>query len=99
MSSLLAALLRSPPPALGVAQPVLLLPSSSQPKMIQHAKGGKEIPIPGIVRVPTYSTDYLPVRRERNTYIRPKGATRGAEARAQLLAQPARLWAGHGAAA
>jgi hypothetical protein len=42
--------------------------------MIQHAKGGKEIPIPGIVRVPTYGTDYLPVRRERNTYIRPKGA-------------------------
>lgn len=41
--------------------------------MIQHAMGGKEIPIPGIVRVPTYHTDYLPVRRERNTYIRPKG--------------------------
>ena len=38
--------------------------------------GGKEIPIPGIVRVPSYATDYLPVRRERNTYIRPKGAVR-----------------------
>lgn len=37
------------------------------------AKGVKEIPIPGIVRVRTYGTDYLPVRRERNTYIRPKG--------------------------
>jgi hypothetical protein len=40
--------------------------------MIQHATG-KEIPIPGIIRIPTYGTDYLPVRRERNTYIRPKG--------------------------
>ncbi|EFN60164.1 hypothetical protein CHLNCDRAFT_133649 [Chlorella variabilis] len=46
---------------------------NEKPKMIQHAMGGKEIPIPGIVRVPTYHTDYLPVRRERNTYIRPKG--------------------------
>lgn len=42
--------------------------------MIQDAsKGVKEIPIPGIVHVRTYGTDYLPVRRERNTYIRPKG--------------------------
>ncbi|KAI3429860.1 hypothetical protein D9Q98_010171 [Chlorella vulgaris] len=45
---------------------------NEKPKMIQHATG-KEIPIPGIIRIPTYGTDYLPVRRERNTYIRPKG--------------------------
>lgn len=45
--------------------------------MIQTAgEGVKEIPIPGIIRIPTYGTDYLPVRRERNTYIRPKGALR-----------------------
>ena len=45
-----------------------------QPKMIA-APGpkGREIPIPGVVRVPTYGIDYLPVRRERNTYIRSKG--------------------------
>lgn len=47
-----------------------------QPKMIAAAgPKGKEIPIPGVVRVPTYGTDYLPVRRERNTYIRPKGGS------------------------
>ncbi|KAL4437402.1 hypothetical protein ABPG75_004541 [Micractinium tetrahymenae] len=47
---------------------------NEKPKMIAAAgPKGKEIPIPGIVRVPTYGTDYLPVRRERNTYIRPKG--------------------------
>ncbi|KAL4429854.1 hypothetical protein ABPG77_010971 [Micractinium sp. CCAP 211/92] len=47
---------------------------NEKPKMIAAAgPKGKEIPIPGIVRVPTYNTDYLPVRRERNTYIRPKG--------------------------
>ena len=68
------------------AAPLGTLPSSArlppetplkppQPKMIEAAKKGvKEIPIPGIVRVPTYGTDYLPVRRERNTYIRPTGA-------------------------
>lgn len=42
--------------------------------MIEATKAGvKEIPIPGVVHVRTYGTDYLPVRRERNTYIRPKG--------------------------
>ena len=42
--------------------------------MIEQSQGGiKEIPIPGILNIPTYQTDYLPVRRERNTYIRPKG--------------------------
>ena len=40
--------------------------------------GIKEIPIPGIIRIPSYQTDYLPVRRERNTYLRPKGACRAA---------------------
>lgn len=35
--------------------------------------GGKEIPIPGVVRIPTYRTDYVPTWRDRNTYIRPKG--------------------------
>ena len=48
-----------------------------QPKMIEQSQGGiKEIPIPGILNIPTYRTDYLPVRRERNTYIRPKGEPR-----------------------
>ncbi|PRW60332.1 enhancer of polycomb 1 isoform A [Chlorella sorokiniana] len=47
---------------------------AAKPKMIEAAKAGmKEIPIPGVVHVRTYGTDYLPVRRERNTYIRPKG--------------------------
>lgn len=39
----------------------------------ENAKGGKEIPIPGIVRIPSYRTDYLPAWRDRNTYIRGKG--------------------------
>jgi enhancer of polycomb-like protein len=39
----------------------------------QSAKGGKEIPIPGVVKVPTYEIDYLPTFRERNTYLRGRG--------------------------
>ncbi|PSC68541.1 enhancer of polycomb 1 [Micractinium conductrix] len=48
---------------------------NEKPKMIQQPgnAGIKEIPIPGIIRIPSYQTDYLPVRRERNTYLRPKG--------------------------
>ena len=44
---------------------------------IQHARptGSKEIPIPGITKVPTYDLDYLPAFRERNTYLRGKGGT------------------------
>lgn len=47
--------------------------------MTQEGKDGvvKEIPIPGIIRIPTYASDYLPVRRERNTYLRPKGVRGG----------------------
>ncbi|KDD76451.1 hypothetical protein H632_c221p0 [Helicosporidium sp. ATCC 50920] len=41
----------------------------------QSAKGGTEIPIPGVTRVPSYETDYLPSWRERNTYIREHGGT------------------------
>ena len=37
------------------------------------AKGGKEIPVPKVTRVPTYNTDYLPTFREPNTYIRGRG--------------------------
>lgn len=45
-----------------------------QPKMIEKdAKGGKEIPIPGCLRVPSYQIDYLPVAKDRYTYIRGKG--------------------------
>lgn len=46
----------------------------AQPKMIKQEKGGKEIPIPGINLVSSYELDYLPTWRERNTYIRGKGA-------------------------
>ena len=34
----------------------------------------KEIPIPGVTRVPTYDLDYLPAFRERYTYLRGKGS-------------------------
>lgn len=39
----------------------------------ENAKGGKEIPIPGVTKVPTYQLDYLPTFRERNTYLRGRG--------------------------
>lgn len=46
-----------------------------QPKPTEQQKGSKEIPIPGVSRVPTYDVDYLPTFRERNTYIRGKGGS------------------------
>ena len=45
-----------------------------QPKMIEDKdKGGKEIPIPGCIKVKTYNIDYLPAWKDRYTYIRGKG--------------------------
>lgn len=44
-----------------------------QPKMVEQHEGVKEIPIPGVSRVPTYEIDYLPTYKERNTYLRGKG--------------------------
>lgn len=35
----------------------------------------KEIPIPGVTRVPTYEIEYLPAYREKHTYLRGKGGT------------------------
>lgn len=58
----------SPSPSLPIP------PTHLQPKMIEKdAKGGKEIPIPGCLRVPSYQIDYLPVSKDRYTYIRGKG--------------------------
>lgn len=64
----------------------------AQPKMINQAdgKGGKEIPIPGVVRVPTYQQDYLPCWRDQNTYIKDAG---GAGARGPVRAARG-IWAG-----
>lgn len=42
----------------------------------RNGKGVKEIPIPGVTKVPSYETDYLPCFLERNTYIREKGGPR-----------------------
>lgn len=49
----------------------------TQAKMVESAKakGGKEIPVPKVTRVPSYNTDYLPTFREPNTYIRGRGRT------------------------
>jgi enhancer of polycomb-like protein len=41
--------------------------------MIEHKKGIKEIPIPGVTRIPTYALEYLPTFRDRNTYLRGRG--------------------------
>lgn len=41
----------------------------------ENARGGKEIPIPGVTKVATYDLDYLPTFRERNTYLRGRGGT------------------------
>ena len=50
-------------------------PVREQAKMVESAKakGGKEIPVPKVTRVPSYNTDYLPTFREPNTYIRGRG--------------------------
>ena len=78
--------LPSPPlplPHPPIAPPLPSPPPPSQPKMIerqQQGEGGesqKEIPIPGVQRVPTYPTDYLPTFRDRNTYLRGKGGWGG----------------------
>ena len=45
-----------------------------QARMVEKPKGGKEIPVPKVTRVPSYNTDYLPTFREPNTYIRGRGA-------------------------
>ena len=47
-----------------------------QARMVEKPKGGKEIPVPKVTRVPSYNTDYLPTFREPNTYIRGRGAPR-----------------------
>ena len=49
--------------------------AAMQAKMVESAKakGGKEIPVPKVTRVPSYNTDYLPTFREPNTYIRGRG--------------------------
>ena len=39
----------------------------------KQAKGGKEIPIPLVRAVPSYSIEYLPVHKEPRVYIRGKG--------------------------
>eukprot|EP00887_Chlorella_sp_A99_P003834 scaffold11.g3834.t1 len=50
---------------------------NEKPKMIERGggqgDGAKEIPIPGVSRIPTYALDYLPTFRDRNTYLRGKG--------------------------
>lgn len=50
--------------------PSILVPRS-QPKMIQaDGKEGKEIPIPGVRKIPSYQRDYLPVWQPHTTYIK-----------------------------
>lgn len=39
----------------------------------KQAKGGKEIPIPDVRMVSSYSVEYLPVHKEPRVYIRGKG--------------------------
>ncbi|KAK9817316.1 hypothetical protein WJX72_012553 [[Myrmecia] bisecta] len=49
--------------------------NNEEAKMVQstQAKGGREIPTPEVRHVPTYNRDYLPLFREKNTYIRGRG--------------------------
>ena len=39
----------------------------------KQAKGGKEIPIPDVRMVASYSVEYLPLHKEPRVYIRGKG--------------------------
>ena len=58
-----------------IAHPSDVIIAATQAKMVESAKakGGKEIPVPKVTRVPSYNTDYLPTFREPNTYIRGRG--------------------------
>ena len=51
-----------------------MVPMSMHARMVERPKGGNEIPVPKVTRVPSYNTDYLPTFREPNTYIRGRGA-------------------------
>lgn len=48
----------------------LLLQAKTAP---HDAKPTKEIPIPGVEKVPTYEIEYLPTFKERNAYLRGRG--------------------------
>lgn len=62
--------------------------SRSQPKMIQaDGKEGKEIPIPGVRKIPSYQRDYLPVWQPHTTYIKFHGGYLVDKGRTCLIAR------------
>lgn len=67
---------RPPPPPPRSHTFRFIFPLQQQQSGHKEKTGGvKEIPIPGVTRVPTYDIDYLPAFRERNTYVRGRGGT------------------------
>lgn len=51
----------------------LILKVQTEKKGNNESQKAKVIPIPGVVPISTYDLEYLPVFKERNTYIRGRG--------------------------